>query len=123
MTVLRATTFMSGILGVIQPMAIARASGVIVKKSVPWAKKPVTFSNTPYTIVNPHRRQAEYRVAFGEIVPKKVSKGNPAWKALKDVSLKAETAYTTYVKSPYAGKPERRTFHTKEELKKKLGIT
>ncbi|MBO3801769.1 MAG: hypothetical protein JTT12_05575 [Candidatus Brockarchaeota archaeon] len=112
MTVLRATTVIAGLLGEVGEAGIDRAVGVIVKKSVPWAKKPITLSNTPYTIINPHPRQAEVRyVAFPKFVRSATGR---RWKTLKGKHYK-----DMLTEEPTTEKA-RRTYRTESEGLKHL---
>jgi hypothetical protein len=107
MTVLRPATFISGIFGKVGQMGYDRAVGVIIKKSVPWAKAPITISNTPYTIIYPHPRQAEARYkAFPAFVRSATGR---RWETLKGKSYKANLT------KPAVGKVAKRTYRTEAE--------
>jgi len=107
MTVLRPATFISGIFGKVGQMGYDRAVGVIIKKSVPWAKAPITISNTPYTIIYPHPRQAEVRYkAFPAFVR---SASGRRWETLKDKK------YASSLTKPAVGKVAKRTYRTEAE--------
>ncbi|MEM0162734.1 MAG: hypothetical protein QXO62_06700 [Thermoproteota archaeon] len=87
MTVLRASVILAGFLGKFGRAGEDKVYGVIVKRSVPWAKKPITLSNMPFTAIYPHPRQAEVRYEkFPEFVAS--AKGTRRWESLRGKSYR-----------------------------------
>ncbi|MEM3523778.1 MAG: hypothetical protein QXU11_12395 [Thermoproteota archaeon] len=109
MTVLRASVILAGFLQKSGEAGKGKPSGVIVKKSVPWAKKPITLSNVPYTVINPHPRQAEVRYeAFPKFVRSVTGR--------RGITLKGKH-YSEKLKKPKLSEEQkaRRTYRTEKE--------
>lgn len=126
MTVLPASVIATIMAGNSVPRSQLSLSGVVLRKTPPWSKKPMTISKVPYTAIRPTKGQMEVRIHFGRL-------GKEA-KRLGEINTEGYPGSAGYIKrkmkgfvAPHSMRPEdypskkRRTFHTLEELEKMLG--
>lgn len=122
---LRPQTFVAGLTGSVGPMNKVGAKAVVVKGAggMWWSKKPIIFSNAPYTIENPHLGQIETRIHFAEVASR--TRGMPLAQRL-EVMKKELRGYRAPDALNPADYPSKQGYHTVDQLRamleKKKGV-
>jgi len=124
---LRASTFVRGVVGVAEPRSKmgAKAVQVVNAGRMHWSSKPVFFRSAPYTIENPHEGQIEVRLEFAKNAKAAAGcrgfvDGLPCVAAAIRNAMKDK--YKAPGRLPKSQYPSRikRTFHNVSELEKML---
>jgi hypothetical protein len=124
MTLLRASTVVTGLVGGVAARSKLNAANAIVISAAPWwSKKGAVIKNAPYTINNPTKGQLQVRMAFGDIAKAKSGVPNAAYKGAAGFiarttaqgGMQGYRAPGAMAKGSYPSKAQH-TFHTLAQL-------